>query len=247
MHADRQVDGAQLVHHSPLVRAHVVLARWLEVGGALGVEGLGRPTVQASRNGERGVPLQRRRKGLRDLDLEENLRGGRQQHPAHRQAGRKPGEGPAQALACLQPPLGGRRQGPLVLACPRLRRLPFLRVMTGAKKHWGISKRKSNTHHTHWQNHTLPPIWTGHAMSSPLPTPPSYTTRKLNGIRPPRPPYMTGFPMSTFKEARKDPWGRPSSTEEPSCGPERPTDRLLYVSQPHVPGPDHHQTGNAAC
>ena len=42
MPADRQVDGAQLVQHPPLVGAHVVLTRRLDVGGALGVESLGK-------------------------------------------------------------------------------------------------------------------------------------------------------------------------------------------------------------
>ena len=83
MPVDCQVDGPLLVHHPPVVQAHVVLARWLDVWGALGARSLGRPPVQAPRNVERAVP----HKGLGDINLEENLRGCRQQHPAHRPAG----------------------------------------------------------------------------------------------------------------------------------------------------------------
>ena len=39
MFAQRQVDRAQRVHHSPLVRVHVVLPGWLDVGHALGAYG----------------------------------------------------------------------------------------------------------------------------------------------------------------------------------------------------------------
>ena len=66
-------------------------------------------------------------------------------------------------------------------------------------------------------------------------------------FRPPPPPHTNGFPISTLAVAQKDPWGRPGSTEKLSYGPERPTNLLLYASQPRVPSPHHHQIGHAAC
>ena len=41
-------------------------------------------------------------------------------------------------------------------------------------------------------------------------------------FRPPPPAHTNGFLISTPVEAQKDPWGRPVSTEKPSCGPEKP-------------------------
>ena len=58
-------------------RVSQVLARWLDVWGALEAESLGKASVQAPRNFQRGVPQHHRRKGLGHVDLEENLRGRR--------------------------------------------------------------------------------------------------------------------------------------------------------------------------
>ena len=64
-------------------------------------------------------------------------------------------------------------------------------------------------------------------------------------FRPPPQPHTNGVLNATPTEAHKDPWERPRSTEKLSCG-QRPTNRLLYASQPRAPGPDHHQIGYAA-
>ena len=115
---DCHVHGAQLVHHLPLVQAHVVLAGRLNVGCALGAESLGSLSVQAQRHVARGVPQHCRRKGLGDVNPEENLHRRRQQHTAYRTAGQQPAEGPVQPLPAPHSPPGDRRWGSPVCAPP---------------------------------------------------------------------------------------------------------------------------------
>ena len=113
----------------------------------LWAERLDRRPVQAPRNVERSVLQHRRREGLRDVDLEENLRGRRQQHPEHQPVGQQPAEGPVQAFPAPQPPPGGCLLGSPVPASPTVAVFALFSCHNSSKETLGRGKCKSNTHH----------------------------------------------------------------------------------------------------
>ena len=156
MPAIRQVHGAQFVHHPPLVRAHVVLARRLDVGGALGAESLGRLFVQTPRVVARGVPHHHQRKAL---GMSTSKKIFTADASSTRLTGRR-ASSPRRAL-----PIRSRIRLRAVAAgdrrCwrrPRLRSLPLFLAMTGAEYDLGIGIHSYNTNHTQaWQQRAETP------------------------------------------------------------------------------------------